>query len=99
MDTNIRILLTPYILLIVLSTGFDCVLRISFPGRSSLKVSFHFMGIEINLLPLTFETLDAKPDRIPSLLADHVKTKAPALLKIYFKRIFISYLRQLLRDL
>ena len=84
---------------IVLSTGFDCVLRISFPGRSSLKVSFHFMGIEINLPPLTFETRDARPDRIPSLLADHVKTKAPALIKDLFQKNLHQLLKAVIEGL
>ena len=66
---------------IVLSTGFDCDLRISFPGRSTLKVSFRFMGININLPSLTFDTRDARPDKISSILTDHIKNKAPALIK------------------
>ena len=78
---------------IVLSTGFECDLKISFPGRSSLKVSFHFMGINVKLPLLTIDTRDARPDRIPSLLVDYIKNKAPALIKDLFEK----NLRQLLK--
>ena len=78
---------------IVLSTGFDCDLKISFPCRSSLKASFHFVGVNLKLPSLTFDTRDARPDRIPSLLVDHVKNKAPALIRDLFQK----NLRQLLK--
>ena len=71
---------------IVLSTGFDCDLQISFPGRSSLKAAFYFMGIKIELPLLTFDTRDARPDRIPQLLVKFIKDKAPALIKQLFGR-------------
>jgi len=70
---------------IALNTGFDCDLKISFPGRSTMTVSFRFMGITLKL-SLTFNTRDARPDRIRSLLLDLIKDKAPALLKDLFLR-------------
>ena len=78
---------------IVLNTGFDCDLKISVPGSSSLKASFHFMGINLKLPSLTFNTRDARPDRIPSLLMDLVKDQAPDLIKDFFQK----NLRQLLK--
>ena len=78
---------------IVLDTGFDCDLKISFPGRSSMKVSFHFMGKKINLPSLTFDSRDARPDRIPSLLVDLVKNKAPALIKDLFQKYPLQLLK------
>ena len=80
---------------IVLSTGFHCDLKISFPGRSSLKISFHFMDVKIKLASLSFNTRDARPDRIPSLVIDHVKNEAPALIK----KLFVKTPQQLLRAL
>ena len=68
---------------IVLNTGFDCDLKISFPGRSTMTASFRFMGITFKL-SLTFNTRDARPDKIPSLLLDLIKDEAPALLKDLF---------------
>ena len=79
---------------IVLNTGFDCDLKISFPGRSTMTVSFRFMGITLKL-SLTFNTRDAKPDRIPSLLLDLIKDKAPALLKDLFRKSPHEILRAL----
>ena len=84
---------------IVLRTGFECDLKISLPGRSSLKVSFHFMGIEIKLPLLTFDTRKARPDRIPSLLLDHVVTEAPTLIKDLFLRNPSQLLRALIDGL
>ena len=80
---------------IVLRTGFDCNLNILFPGRSSLKISFHFMGVNIKLPSLSFDTRDARPKRIPSLLIDYVKNKAPALIK----KLFLKDPRLLLKAL
>ena len=80
---------------IALSTGFECDLKISFPGRSTLKVSFHFMGTNIKLPSLTFDTRDARPDRIPALVIVLVKTEAPALIK----ELFLKNPHQLLRAL
>ena len=71
---------------IVLSTGFDCEVRISFPGRSTLKVSFHFLGQKIDLPSLTINIQDARPERIPPLLLDYVKNKAPTLIKDLFQK-------------
>ena len=71
---------------IVLSTGFDCDVRISFPGRSTLKVSFHFLGKKIDLPSLTINVKDARPERIPPLLIDYVKNKAPSLIKDLFQK-------------
>ena len=53
---------------IVLSSGFDCDVRISFPGRSALKISFHFLRIKIDLPSLTIDVQDARPERILSLI-------------------------------
>ena len=71
---------------IVLSSGFDCDVRISFPGRSALKVSFNFLGIKIDLPSLTIDVQDARRERIPPLLIDHVKNKAPTLIKDLFQK-------------
>ena len=65
---------------IVLSAGFACDLKISFPGRSSMAVSFYFMGIKLKL-SLKFYTRDVTLDRIPSLLVDLIKNEAPNLIK------------------
>ena len=84
---------------IVLSTGFNCDLKISFPGRSSLKVSFSFMEVTIQLPLLTFNTEDARPDRIPSLVVDLVKNEAPGLIKDLFLRTPAQLLRALAEGL
>ena len=70
---------------IVLNTVFDCDLKISFPGRSTMTVSFRFMGMALKL-SLTFNSKDARPDRIRSLLLDLIKDKAPDLLKDLFRK-------------
>ena len=69
---------------IVLDTGFDCSLNIAFPGKSSLQASFHFMGNYITLPSLSFDTRDARPERIPGLLVEFVKKKALSLIKDIF---------------
>lgn len=84
---------------IVLSTGFNCDLKISFPGRSSLKVTFSFMRVNIQLPLLTFNTEDARPDRIPALVVDLVKREAPALIKDLFLKTPAQLLRALVKGL
>lgn len=69
---------------IVLSTGFNCDLKISFPGRSSMRVSFSFMEINIQLPLLTFNSEQATPNRISSHVIDLVKKEAPILIKDLF---------------
>ncbi|XP_078377353.1 uncharacterized protein LOC144660575 isoform X1 [Oculina patagonica] len=84
---------------IVLNTGFNCDLKISLPGKSSLKVSFHFMGVTIQLPSLTFNTEDARPDRIPPMLIDHIKNEAPALIKALFLKNPLQLLRAIIDEL
>ena len=71
---------------IELNTGFDCDLKISFPGRSSLGISFNFLGINIKVPVLAFESRYARPNKIPSLLMEHVTKKAPDLIKDLFQK-------------
>ena len=78
---------------VVLGAGFDGELKVFFPGRSSLKVAFYFMGIKIELPLLTFNTEYARPDRIPELLVTFIKDEAPALIKDLFVRNPLDLLR------
>lgn len=84
---------------IELSTGFNCDLKIVLPGKSSLKVSFHFMGVTFKLPSLTFNTGDARPDRIPPMLIDHIKNEAPALIKDLFLKKPLQLLRAIMDGL
>ena len=67
-----------------LSTGFNCDLRISFPGKSLMKISFLFMRINIQLPMVTFNSEHATPNSISSRVIDLVKKEAPALIRDLF---------------
>lgn len=71
---------------VVLSTGFNCALKISFPGKSSMSVLFSFMGTSIQLPLLTFNSEQATPTRLSSHVIDLVKKEAPALIKDLFQK-------------
>ena len=84
---------------IVLSTGFNCDLKIKLPGKSSLKVSFFFMGVTFKMPLLTFNTDDARPDRIPPMLVNLIKNEAPALIIDLFLKKPLQLLRAIIDGL
>ena len=84
---------------IVLSTGFHCDLKIVVPGTSSMKVSFIFMGVTFKLPLLKLNTNDAKPDRIPRVLVNHIKNEAPDLIKDLFLKKPLQLLRAIIDGL